>query len=189
MENGRLDNRELHILEEFKQGRLELFYRHVYPGLLLFAVRHAGEVHDFLAEDCVQDAVFSAWQRRENFDSLPALKSFCYTSIRNSIVSLDRKQRAKERYVSQLEDEVVFNNSVIDQETQLLLHNAIQALPVKEREIFEMCYVEGLKNMEVAERLGVSESTVKKVKAKALDFLKDRLDPALFLFFFSCKNI
>ena len=46
MENGRLDNRELHILEEFKQGRLELFYRHVYPGLLLFAVRHAGEVHD-----------------------------------------------------------------------------------------------------------------------------------------------
>ena len=120
---------------------------------------------------------------------MPALKSFCYTSIRNSIVSLDRKQRAKERYVSQLEDEVVFNNSVIDQETQLLLHNAIQALPVKEREIFEMCYVEGLKNMEVAERLGVSESTVKKVKAKALDFLKDRLDPALFLFFFSCKNI
>ena len=84
---------------------------------------------------------------------------------------------------------MVFNNSVIDQETQLLLHNAIQALPVKEREIFEMCYVEGLKNMEVAERLGVSESTVKKVKAKALDFLKDRLDPALFLFFFSCKNI
>ena len=42
---------------------------------------------------------------------------------------------------------------------------------------------------EAAVQAGVSESTVKKVKAKALDILKDRLDPALFLFFFSCKNI
>lgn len=171
------------ILEEFKQGRLELLYRHVYPGLLLYAVRHAGETHGFLAEDCVQDAIFSAWERREHFDTMQSLKSFFYVSIRNSIISLDRKQKAKERYVSQLEDEVVFSNSVIDNETQVLLHRAIEALPEKEREVFELCCVEGMKNAEAAERLGVSESTVKKTKAKALDFLRERLDPALFLFF------
>ena len=116
---------------------------------------------------------------------MQSLKSFFYVSIRNSIISLDRKQKAKERYVSQLEDEVVFSNSVIDNETQVLLHRAIEALPEKEREVFELCCVEGMKNAEAAERLGVSESTVKKTKAKALDFLRERLDPALFLFFFA----
>ena len=76
-------------------------------------------------------------------------------------------------------------NTVIDQETQLLLYNAIQNLPDKERRIFELSFIEGLKNVEIAERLGVSDSTVKKTKAKALEILREKLDPRLFLFFFS----
>jgi len=41
-----------------------------------------------------------------------------------------------------------------------------------------------LKNIEIAEQLGVSDSTVKKAKAKALEILREKLDPRLFLFFF-----
>lgn len=41
------------ILRDFRQGRLESLYRRMYPGLLLYAVKNAGERHDFLAEDCV----------------------------------------------------------------------------------------------------------------------------------------
>ena len=44
--------------------------------------------------------------------------------------------------------------------------------------------IEGLKNIEIAEQLGVSDSTVKKAKAKALEILREKLDPRLFLFFF-----
>ena len=176
---------DLRMLEEFRRGRLELLYRRVYPALLLYAVSYAGDRHDFLAEDCVQDAIFQAWQRRERFDSVGTLKSFLYISIRNEIINLTKKTQAKERYVSQLEDGIFFRNSVIDQETQLLLYNAIHALPGREREVFELCCVEGMKTAEVAERLGVSESTVKKTKARALELLRGRLEPGLFLFFFS----
>ena len=164
---------DLQVLQAFKKGQLELFYRRIYPGLLLYAVKNAGDRHDFLAEDCVQNAIFNAWKRRDSFDSIYTLKSFLYTSVKNEIISLYRKGKAQERYSSQLENEAFFANTVIDQETQLLLFNAIHSLPD-----------EGLKNIEIAEQLGVSDSTVKKAKAKALEILREKLDPRLFLFFF-----
>ena len=77
-----------------------------------------------------------------------------------------------------------FANTVIDQETQLLLFNAIHSLPDRERQIFELSFIEGLKNIEIAEQLGVSDSTVKKAKAKVLEILREKLDPRLCLFFF-----
>ena len=42
---------DLQVLQAFKKGQLELFYRRIYPGLLLYAVKNAGDRHDFLAED------------------------------------------------------------------------------------------------------------------------------------------
>ena len=64
------------------------------------AVRYAGEQNGFLAEDCVQNAVFNAWKRRLQFESVESLKSFLYISIKNEIVSLHRKAKASERYLS-----------------------------------------------------------------------------------------
>lgn len=73
---------DLQVLQAFKKGQLELFYRRIYPGLLLYAVKNAGDRHDFLAEDCVQNAIFNAWKRRDSFDSIYTLKSFLYTSVK-----------------------------------------------------------------------------------------------------------
>ena len=171
---------DLQVLQAFKKGQLELFYRRIYPGLLLYAVKNAGDRHDFLAEECVHNAS----HRSDSSDSLYTFKSFLYTSVKNEIISLYRKGKAQERYSSQLENEAFFANTVIDQETQLLLFNAIHSLPDRERQIFELSFIEGLKNIEIAEQLGVSDSTVKKAKAKALEILREKLDPRLFLFFF-----
>lgn len=54
---------DVQMLNEFKQGRLEMLYRRLYPALLLYAVRYAGEQNSFLAEDCVQNAVFNLWKK------------------------------------------------------------------------------------------------------------------------------
>ena len=178
-------NWEVQILADFRKGKLELLYREVYPGLILYAVKYLGGESEFLAEDCVQNAIFSAWERRAKFDSVYTFKSFLYTSIKNEIISIHRKNSARERYVSQLEDEAFFRNSVIDQEAQSMLYNAIEELPEREKIIFEMSFMEGLKNVEIAEKLGLSDSSVKKYKASALDFLRKRLEPTLFNFLFT----
>ena len=178
-------NWKTQILTDFQRGKLKSFYRDVYPGLILYALKYLGEENEFLAEDCVQNAVFSAWERRDKFESIYTFKSFLYTSIKNEIVSIHRKNSARERYVQQLENDSFFRDSVIDQEAQTLLYSAIEKLPEKARVVFEKSFREGLKNTEIAEKLELSDSSVKKYKATALDFLRERLDPSLFMFLFS----
>ena len=173
------------ILIDFQRGKLDLLYRNVYPGLILYAIKYLGEESEFLAEDCVQNAIFSAWERRNKFDSVYTFKAFLYMAIKNDIISIHRKNSARERYVRELEDAACFANSVIDQEAQTLLYSAIEELPEKARIVFEMSFMEGLKNVEIAEKLGLSDSSVKKYKATALDFLRKKLEPSLFLFLFS----
>ena len=163
-------------------------YRNVYPGLILYAIKYLGEESEFLAEDCVQNAIFSAWERRNKFDSVYTFKAFLYMAIKNDIISIHRKNSARERYVRELEDVSCFANSVIDQEAQTLLYSAIEELPEKARIVFEMSFMEGLKNVEIAEKLGLSDSSVKKYKATALDFLRKKLEPSLFLFLFSTSR-
>ena len=91
---------DVQMLNEFKQGRLEMLYRRLYPALLLYAVRYAGEQSGFLAEDCVQNAVFNAWKRRPLFESVESLKSFLYISIKNEIVSLHRGESERALFVT-----------------------------------------------------------------------------------------
>lgn len=177
-------NWEAQILVDFQKGKLDLLYRKVYPGLILYAVKYLGGESEFLAEDCVQNAIFSAWERRTRFGSIYTFKAFLYTSMKNEIISIHRKNSAKERYMAQLENEGFFHNSVIDQEAQSILYNAIEELPEKAKTIFEMSFIEGLKNVEIAEKLGLSDSSVKKYKASALEFLRGKLDPTLFSFLF-----
>ena len=173
------------ILIDFQKGKLDLLYRNVYPGLILYAIKYLGEESEFLAEDCVQNAIFSAWERRNKFDSVYTFKAFLYMAIKNDIISIHRKNSARERYVRELEDASCFANSVIDQEAQTLLYSVIEELPEKAKIVFEMSFMEGLKNVEIAEKLGLSDSSVKKYKASALDFLRKKLEPSLFLFLFS----
>ena len=163
------------IFEDFCKSKVESFYKNIYPGLLLYAVLGLGNEHSFLAEDCVQSAVLKAWKRRNDFPSTPALKSYLYTCIKNNIIDIHRKHNSGSKYAASLNDEILFSNSLIEQETLDILFGAIQTLPEKYRNIIEMSYVEGLKIKEIAGALSLSESTVEKRKAKALDLIREKL--------------
>ena len=40
---------DLQVLQAFKKGQLELFYRRIYPGLLLYSLKNSGDRHYFMA--------------------------------------------------------------------------------------------------------------------------------------------
>ena len=173
------------VFEAFRRGELELFYKKCYPGLILYAIHLLGQEKGYLAEDCVQDAVYKSWERRASFDSIHSLKAFLYTSIKNDIISIHRKDSARQHYIKQLDEAIFFRNTLIDQEAQVLLYNAINELPEKMKEVFQLSFMEGLKTTEIAERLQLSDSSVRKYKLKSLEMLRAKLSPALFSFFFS----
>ena len=161
------------ILADFRRGRVDLFYDRVYPPLLLYALRQLGTQQGLLAEDLVQDAVFQAWSRRDRFAGIGALKSFLYNTIRNSAISLHRKDSARDRYISYTDKHLAEDQALVaDLEAQALIFNAIRELPDRLRKVVEMSFIEGLKNREIAERLDISLSSVNKFKAESLQILR-----------------
>lgn len=170
----------MEIIAEFKRGKLDSFYKLVYPGMKMFAIKYLGDNYSFLAEDCVQNVVFKSWKRRMDFDSLNSLKSFMYTLIKNEAISYHRKQNTYQKYAEQCNKEMVFKDLLIEQEVKNHLYNAINELPEKYRKVFELSFINGLKNVEIAEILGISDSSVKKQKAQALNILKTKLEPVVY---------
>ena len=164
------------ILQDFKDGRIEGFYAEVYPSLLLYAMRNLGADYAFLGEDCVQDSVFEAYHKREDFSTPEQFKSFLYKCVYNKIVSIRRKNRSRDNYLAQ-KDNSPYNllHAILEQETLDLLHEAIDRLPPDLSLILELSYVKNMKNAEVASVLSISESAVKKKKARMLNLLRGML--------------
>ena len=89
------------IFSDFKKGEIASFYEKMYPDLLIYTSRLLGANFAFLAEDCVQNAVFNAYNRQNSFTSPLQWKVFLYTCVRNEAISISRKGQAQQNYLSQ----------------------------------------------------------------------------------------
>lgn len=165
-----------HILEQFKSGQIDGFYAEVYPSLLLYAMRNLGDDYSFLGEDCVQDSIFEAYHRRDSFGTPEQFKAFLYKCVYNRTITIKRKNKSHDTYLAQ-KDISPYNllHTILEQETLDLLHEAISRLPDDLNRVLELSYVQGLKNAEVAGIMRISESAVKKKKARMINMLREML--------------
>lgn len=160
----------------FIDGDVGFFYSYIYPDMILYASSCLPGQLSIMSEDCVQNAVEKAYHRRHDFISASQWKAFLITCIRNKAISYLRNSTAAERYqefVASLDD--LHEDILLDyirQETLQRLYAVIDTLPQEMRHLLEMSFEEGLKNSEIAQRLGVAEITVKKRKARLIAMLR-----------------
>ncbi|MGI6232611.1 MAG: RNA polymerase sigma factor [Prevotella sp.] len=164
------------MLRDFRVGQIDGFFVEVYPSLLSFVLGILGDEQSMLGEDCVQEAIFKSYAIRSSFNTPQQLKSYLYHVAHNNAINLLRKQQSQRNYLSQSFDvSEDLSNAIIRQETLDMLSEAIESLPESLSQIFHLSFEEGLKNAEVATRLGISESLVKKRKAKMIAELRNRM--------------
>ena len=165
------------LFKSFQKGNLEPLYKEVYPRMILYTARILGKEYAFLAEDCVQDAIFQTYRKRHDIQTASAFLTFLYSCAYNAAISILRKQSARNNYLSSLhiENEEDFTHTLIAQEMLDLLYRAIDNLPPKYQMLFNLSFEQGLKNAEVAQLLQVSESAVKKQKAQFIRLLRKKL--------------
>ena len=169
------------IYNQFKKGELDAFYEKVYPSLLSIAIKMTPDHHAFLAEDLVQESIFSAYKNREKITSPSHLKAFLYSCVRNEVVTAIRKDVRKQKYVKTLPTippDISIEGQMMIQETLDLLYDSIGELPEKYRQIFDLSYVQGLSNAEVAELLNLSLSGIKKRKARFIELMREKMEPS-----------
>lgn len=168
------------IFRMFKAGKMTPFYERYYPGMLMYASRLLGDELEWMADDCVQDAVMDAFQKRDTFNSAEQWRAHILACIHNKAVSALRRLSAMRNYTAEHNlagerSEGDASRAMIEHEMLDALYAAIEELPAEYRTLLRMSFEEGLKNAEIARRLGVAEITVKKRKAKMLEILRSKL--------------
>ena len=158
------------------KGAFKELFDHYFNALATFGYKYVPDLP--VVEDMVQEVFISCWEKRGDFTHINALKSFLYTSVRNKCLNHLKHQAVQKKHenalINELESDHRFANHVIEEETFNLLHAEIKDLPKSAQEIMILA-LNGLKNQEIADELGVSVNTVKTQKKIAYSKIKDRL--------------
>ena len=136
------------------------FFKEHFPKFFAFTSRFIDD--SYVREDIVQETFIIVWSRHlKVFDSEMALQAFIYRTLRNKCLDYIRHEKIKERYSSDY-----LMQAIIDEESRFLIHKAIKSLTPQVQAVIKL-HLEGKKNKEIAEEMGISETTVKFHKSVA----------------------
>lgn len=167
------------LMELYQQGEYaafeELYFRH--SGRLYGYVRsRISKAND--ADDLLQFIFLKLHQSRFRYDSKVPFLPWIFTISHHAVIDHYRKNRSvtedPEKITSRLE-QMGLGNLGNDNEPPLW-QEVLANLPINERELIELRFNEGLKFEEIAQRLGINESSARKRVSRTVGRLR-----ALFL--------
>lgn len=130
------------------------------------------------AEDNVQDTLLRLWTIRAQLDEVRSVQALTYAICRNLCISKLRKRRI---VAMELNNEIRLASEhdsqwmLEEKENAQWLEDSIAGLPAAQMQILRMSQQDGLENSEIAEVLGISETTVRTALCKARKNLLERL--------------
>lgn len=130
------------------------------------------------ADDVTQDVLILVHRRLPQFEGKSRFSTWLYTITRN--VALDRRRRTKrrERKLETMDapvDTVEMRHAFDEDTLSSLVLKYFDALPARQREVFELSDIQGLSAPEVAERLGMKAVTVRANLFKARRTIRQRM--------------
>jgi RNA polymerase sigma-70 factor (ECF subfamily) len=164
------------LLKRSNEKGLSMIFKNYHPGLLYFATQYLKDSQ--AAEDVVAESFLKIWNRRSDFESLPAIKAFLYTTVRNACINLLKQSsryaacHEEIKYLAEKSEELYAEHKMIKAELLNRIWRDIELLPVVRRNIFKMIYIDGLNTFEIANALHISVDTVRVQKARALHALR-----------------
>ncbi len=152
-------------------------------------------VDDETARDIIQDVFAKLWSD-EQISVSKSLNALLFTMVRNSCLQHLEKQKVRSKYLaaSKLaiqEEELRYymdeKTSLIEQEMEIRLNQALNALPDRCRQIFTMSRFQNKKNREIAGELEISVKAVEKQISRAMAILRNELKDFMPLVIFFTK--
>lgn len=149
------------IQQDNNQALKKLFDIHYRP-LCVYALQFSNRLPD--AEDVVQNIFIRLWTKRKDLHINTSLKAYLYRSVFNECMQGLRKIKKLEGTVDDLKYELLQNQIEEDGSFQQIridkIKYLIEELPCRCREILLLSKKDGLKNKEIADKLGISIKTV-----------------------------
>lgn len=131
------------------------------------------------AEDLLQEVFTALWQNRLKLVDDKSIPGWLFVvSYNKSITFLKKKVKESIESVDtydqylQLENEDVIDEDLYEQQIRMI-HQAVEKLPKKKREVFKLCRFEGRSADEVAKIMGISSHSVKDYLKQSNRAIKD----------------
>lgn len=135
-----------------------------------------------VAEDITQEAFVRLWEKHNAFNCERSIKAFLYIITRNACLNFLKQGRREkiheDDWIHLLEEAEDPPAMLSEPEMICKLSLALESLPPECRRVMQLCYVDGLRNKNIARQLGISIHTVRNQKARGLFLLKKRLTAA-----------
>jgi RNA polymerase sigma-70 factor (family 1) len=129
------------------------------------------------AKEIIQEVFLKLWLKRESLTEIDNPGGWLYTLASNSAYDHLRKEA---RYARRLQTAEVAESSLEDiheqfdtKEIKALITEAVEHLPLRRRQVFQLSRFEGYSRKEIAETLNLSENTVRNHLADAVGFIQD----------------
>ena len=165
------------LVQGMAQGNthaLDELYARRGPGILSFLVAHIGD-HS-LAEEVLQDVMLAAWNNAASFRGDSSVRTWLLVIARNRAMNTYRKRKLP---LVTLDDAF----GVFGQDTGPLekverkgyenrVREAVNQLPLPQREVLVLVFYHQLSGPEVAQVLGINEGTVKSRLHRAKEALR-----------------
>ena len=151
----------------------QVLYNRYYENLYRFTWRRVRDKD--LALDLIQEVFTKTWQNRNSLDATQSIKAFLFRSVINLSIDHLRKQSVRNTVPLEFSPEPESDQEERSIDFQQAFDSALQSLTDKQREVFIMRHVDGLKYEEIADILNLSVKAIEKRMTKTLKILRENM--------------
>ncbi len=180
-----MESTDHELVQRFRDGErgsFECLVRRWDDRVLALAYRITGSAED--AEDVRQNAFIRVYNGLASFDGKAEFSTWLYRVVvnlcRDGLRSRGAGARMMERHADrQRRAQSTDSAPDAEGETSQVVAHAVEALPPDEREVLVLRHYHDMKFPQIADILGAPVTTLKSRMLRALQRLRDQLDPML----------
>lgn len=167
LKNNRIETKNLlKLVAEDNRMGFNMFYDLYYDQVFNFAYYFLKDTE--ACREVASDTFYAVWKSRLKLKDIENIETYLFIVVRNE--STHYLERISKQQTTSLEEQNIQleykcndspEDNLITEEMEVLLSKAVDLLPEKCRLIFLLARQEGLNTKEIAQRLSISESTVR----------------------------
>jgi RNA polymerase sigma-70 factor (family 1) len=170
---------ENELLAKIAQGD-HLAFKVLYDGYygVIFDFSYRLLHSESLAEEVIQETMLHIWLMGSKLKAVRNIEAYIKTIARRR--AIDQLRIAEQAlnfendfFAAAGEDMQDNEEALVLESARLALAQGIEKLPDQQREVYLLCYQQGLKYQQVAEKLNISHGTVQTHMKLALKFLRE----------------